>query len=153
MAIFQRISLLVRLNCEAIALARPLSSWACRWATLDGSCMTRQALDHAASIHYLSHADHSIPRGRKCTKPKGPATRPYADAMSGSGPVRSTPLGREDDRFRLLRTGWLILDQNSLPPFCNGFWIDPMALGERSQALLTILYCSSHGLCRCGVAV
>lgn len=31
--------------------------------------------------------------------------------------------------------------------------VDPVALGQRPQALLTILYCSTDRLCRCGAAV
>ena len=39
------------------------------------------------------------------------------------------------------------------PELENGLRIDPIALGQRPQALLTILYCSTDCLCRCGAAV
>jgi hypothetical protein len=35
----------------------------------------------------------------------------------------------------------------------DGLGVDPVALGQRSQALLTILYCSTDCLSRCGAAV
>jgi hypothetical protein len=38
-------------------------------------------------------------------------------------------------------------------PFCDGLRIDLVALGQRHQALLSILYCSTNCLCRCGAAV
>src|ERR687893_1248653 len=37
-----------------------------------------------------------------------------------------------------------------LPPFGDGLRVDAMALGQGSQARLTILYCSTDCLCRCG---
>lgn len=38
-------------------------------------------------------------------------------------------------------------------PLRDSLLVDPVALGERSQALLTILYCSTDNLSRCGAAV
>src|SRR5438067_1922032 len=40
-----------------------------------------------------------------------------------------------------------------LAPFGYGLWIDAVALGQRSQALLTTLYCSTDCLCRRGAAM
>ena len=37
--------------------------------------------------------------------------------------------------------------------FATVFWLKPIALGQRSQALLTILYRSTDRLCRRGAAV
>src|SRR5215213_11848668 len=40
-----------------------------------------------------------------------------------------------------------------LLPFGHRLLVDAMALGQGSQARLTILYCSTDRLCRCGAAV
>src|SRR5918998_3026600 len=40
-----------------------------------------------------------------------------------------------------------------LLPFGDRLRVDAMALGQGSQARLTILYCSTDCLCRCGAAV
>src|SRR5436853_3587571 len=47
----------------------------------------------------------------------------------------------------------MIDHRTALLPFCDGLRIDPVALGQRPQARLTILYCSTDCLCRCGAAV
>jgi hypothetical protein len=44
-------------------------------------------------------------------------------------------------------------DGLALPPLRDSLLVDPVALGERSQALLTILYCSTDRLRRRGAAV
>ncbi len=40
-----------------------------------------------------------------------------------------------------------------LPPLGDGLLIDPVALGEDSQARFTLLYRSLGSLCRCGAPV
>ena len=44
-------------------------------------------------------------------------------------------------------------DSLALLPLRDSLLVDPVALGERSQALLTILYCSTDRLRRGGAAV
>ena len=72
------------------------------------------------------------------------------------------PPESDDDRLVLDgkngRLGFLgacrqIGDGLALLPLRDGLLVDPVALGERSQALLTILYCSTDRLCRRGAAV
>lgn len=48
--------------------------------------------------------------------------------------------------------GWSVVDERRLP-LGDGPLIDPVAPRQRPQALLTILYCSTDRLCRCGAAV
>src|SRR5580692_12858257 len=62
-------------------------------------------------------------------------------------------LKRQAGGFWLFRAGRKIGHRTALLPFCDGFRIDPVALGQSPQALLTILYCSTDCLCRCGAAV
>ena len=62
-------------------------------------------------------------------------------------------LGREDRRLGLFRAGRKVSDRLPLLPFGDGLLIDSVTLGERSQARLTILYCSTDRLCRCGAPV
>ena len=44
-------------------------------------------------------------------------------------------------------------DGPTLLPLCDSLLVDPIALSEASQALLTILYCSTDCLRRGGAAV
>ena len=62
-------------------------------------------------------------------------------------------LSQQDCRSRLLRPGCQIGDRRPLLPLGDGLLADPVALRQRPQALLTILYCSTDGLRRRGVAV
>ena len=62
-------------------------------------------------------------------------------------------LRRKDCRLWLSGSGWQVGHCGSLLPFGNRLGIDAVALGERSQALLTILYCSTDRLCRFGASV
>jgi hypothetical protein len=66
---------------------------------------------------------------------------------------------RDDDRLFLRRqhrrawlfgTSWQVGDRSALLPFGHGLLVDPMALGERPQARLTMLYRSTDRLCRRG---
>lgn len=59
-------------------------------------------------------------------------------------------LDGEDRRSRLLRAGRKVRDRRSLAPLGNGLLIEAVALGKRPQALLTMLYRSTHRLCRRG---
>ena len=72
------------------------------------------------------------------------------------------PAGGDDDGLLLLRqnrgTGlaWpsrQVLDRPALLPLGHGLRVDTVPFGQRSQALLTILYCSTDCLCRRGAAV
>src|SRR3982751_214097 len=67
-----------------------------------------------------------------------------------------------DDRFFLYRknrgfwrpgSGWKVDDRRTLLPLQNGLGVDVIACSKRSQALLTILYCSTDSLCRRGAPV
>src|SRR6476661_4078075 len=50
-------------------------------------------------------------------------------------------------------TGRKIGNRGSLLPFGDGLLVDPVALGQCPQALLTMLYRSTDCLCRRGAAV
>ena len=54
---------------------------------------------------------------------------------------------------RLFRAGRMIGDQTPLLPLGDGLLVDPISLGECSQALTTMLYRSTNCLRRCGAAV
>src|SRR6202051_5080863 len=62
-------------------------------------------------------------------------------------------LDRQHRRLRFLRPGRQVGHRGPLPPLSDGLLVDAVALGQRSQARLTILYCSTDRLCRCGAAV
>jgi len=63
------------------------------------------------------------------------------------------PFARQDCGMRILRAGRKIGYGCSALPFGDGLLVDAVALRKRSQALLTILYCSTDRLCRPGAAV
>src|SRR4029077_9766226 len=73
--------------------------------------------------------------------------------MLAKGDDDGLVLKRQAGGFWLFRAGRKIGHRTALLPFCNGLQIDPIALEQRPQALLTILYCSTDCLCRCGAAV
>src|SRR5580765_6120916 len=73
--------------------------------------------------------------------------------MLAKGDDDGLVLKRQAGGFWLFRAGRKIGHRTALLPFCNGLGIDPIALGQRPQALLTILYCSTDCLRRCGAAV
>lgn len=52
--------------------------------------------------------------------------------------------------MRLLRTGRQIFDCCTPLPLRHGLMVDPVALGQNPQALLTMLYRSTDRLCRAG---
>src|SRR6476620_11716492 len=62
-------------------------------------------------------------------------------------------LDGKDGRLGFPGTCREIGDSLALLPLRDSLLVDPMALGERSQALLTILYCSTDRLRRGGAAV
>src|SRR5262249_25138209 len=53
-------------------------------------------------------------------------------------------------RSCLPRAGWEVGDRGPLLPFGNGLLVDPVAFSQHPQALLTMLYRSTHRLCRRG---
>ena len=55
--------------------------------------------------------------------------------------------------MRVLGAGPHIDGAASASPLGNRFGVDPVALGENPQALLTILYCSTDCRCRAGAPV
>jgi putative transposase len=59
-------------------------------------------------------------------------------------------LDRQHRRARLLGPGRQIGDRGPRFPLGDGLLIDPMTLGQRPQALLTMLYRSTDRLCRRG---
>ena len=59
-------------------------------------------------------------------------------------------LDGEHRRPRLLRAGRQVGDRGPLLPLGDGLLVDPVAPGERPQALLTMLYRSTDRLCRRG---
>src|SRR5437763_3454239 len=59
-------------------------------------------------------------------------------------------LAREHGRARLLGTGALVLDRGALLPLGHRLRVDPVAPGENSQALLTMLDRSTHCRRRAG---
>src|SRR3712207_475807 len=64
-------------------------------------------------------------------------------------------LAREHRRARLLRAGALVLDRGALLPFGHCLRVDPVALAQHpqallAQALLTMVYRSTHRLCCAG---
>src|SRR5271154_3484451 len=60
---------------------------------------------------------------------------------------------RQHRGFRFFRTSRQIGDRATLLPFGDGLLVDPVVLGQRPQALLTMLYCSTDRLCRRGAAM
>ena len=62
-------------------------------------------------------------------------------------------LDRQNGRARVFWTGRQIVDGTALLPLRNRLRVDPMTMGKGSQALLTILYCSTDRRCRAGAAV
>src|ERR1700730_17505770 len=62
-------------------------------------------------------------------------------------------LDRQHRRLCVFGPGRQIGEGLALPPFGDGLLIDPVTPGEHSQARLTILYCSTDRLRRCGAAV
>src|SRR5579871_2396991 len=73
--------------------------------------------------------------------------------VTAKGDDDSLLLDRQNGRPRLLRTGLAVIEGSALPPLRNRLRVDPVALGESSQALLTILYCSTDCRCRAGAPV
>src|SRR5579871_536066 len=73
--------------------------------------------------------------------------------VTAKGDDDSLLLDRQNGRPRLLRTGLVVIEGSALPPLRNRLRVDPVALGESSQALLTILYCSTDCRCRAGAPV
>lgn len=57
-------------------------------------------------------------------------------------------VGREDRRPGLSRLGRLVRDSRPLSPFRHRLGVDPIALRQAPQALLTMLYRSTDGLRR-----
>src|SRR5664279_6414883 len=72
------------------------------------------------------------------------------ERMTPEGDDDRLLLDREDRRLRFPWTGRQIGRRGPLLPFGDGLLVDPVALGESPQALLTILYRSTHRLCRRG---
>ena len=62
-------------------------------------------------------------------------------------------LDGEHRRSWLLRSGRQVGDRGPSLPLCNGLLVDPIALGHRPQARLTMLYRSTDRLCRRGAPV
>src|SRR5277367_4641408 len=62
-------------------------------------------------------------------------------------------LDREDRRLWLFRTGRQIRRRGPLLPLGDGLLVDPVAIGQSPQALLTMLYRSTHRRCRGGAPV
>ena len=62
-------------------------------------------------------------------------------------------LDGKDGRLGFFGSCREIGDGLTLLPLCDGLLVDPVALGEGSQARLTILYCSTDCLRRGGAAV
>src|SRR5918997_6745895 len=59
-------------------------------------------------------------------------------------------LDRQHRRSGLTRASWQIGVGGALPPFRDRLLVDAIALGERPQALLTMLYRSTDRRRRCG---
>src|SRR4029077_4438545 len=62
-------------------------------------------------------------------------------------------LDRQDGRLGLLRTGWQVGDRAALLPLGDGLLVEPVTLGQRPRALLTMVYRSTDCRRRCGAAV
>ena len=62
-------------------------------------------------------------------------------------------LDRQDGGLRVFRPGWQVGSRAALRPLSDGFLVDPVALGQRPQALLTTVYRSTDCRRRCGAAV
>src|SRR6266404_5536036 len=62
-------------------------------------------------------------------------------------------LDRQHRGLRTFRAGRQIGDRAALLPLGDGLWVDAVALGQRPQARLTMLYRSTDCLCRRGAAV
>jgi hypothetical protein len=62
-------------------------------------------------------------------------------------------LNRQYRRLRFLWSGRQVRHRGPLPSLGDGLLVDAVALGQRSQARLTILYSSTDCLCRCGAPV
>src|SRR5215207_5376753 len=59
-------------------------------------------------------------------------------------------LDRQHCRSGFSRASWQIGVGGALPPLRDGLLVDAIALGERSQARLTMLYRSTDRRSRCG---
>src|ERR1700721_2854889 len=73
--------------------------------------------------------------------------------MAPEGDDDRLPLDREDRRLRFFRTGRQIRRGGPLLPLGDGLLVDPVAIGQSPQALLTMLYRSTHRRCRGGAPV
>lgn len=70
--------------------------------------------------------------------------------MPSEGDDHRLFLNGQHRRLRLLRTGPFVGDRGSLAPFGHRLLVDPVALRQRLQALLTMLYRSTDSLSRRG---
>jgi hypothetical protein len=62
-------------------------------------------------------------------------------------------LDRQHRGFCIRGAGGKIADRTAFFPLGHGLLVDAVAFGKRPQARLTILYCSTDRLCRCGAAM
>src|ERR1041384_5072306 len=62
-------------------------------------------------------------------------------------------LRREHGRARVLGPGALVGNRGPRSPLSDRLRVDPVAPGQNPQALLTMLYRSTHRLCRAGAPV
>lgn len=60
---------------------------------------------------------------------------------------------RQNRRIHLLRPHRSIVGESAFLPLGDSLRVDPVLSGQRVQALLTMLYCSTHSLCRAGASV
>src|ERR1700730_12550164 len=75
------------------------------------------------------------------------------ERMAAEGDDDRLLLDRQHRGFRALRSGRQIGDRAALLPLGDGLRIDAVALGQRPQARLTMLYRSTDRLCRRGAAM
>src|ERR1700734_3788986 len=71
-------------------------------------------------------------------------------SMPSEGDNDGLFLDGQDRRFGLLRSRRQVGNGGPGLPFGDGFRVDAVALGQNSQALLTMVYRSTDRLCRCG---
>src|ERR1700712_2412568 len=73
--------------------------------------------------------------------------------MATKGHDDGLVLDRQHGRFRIFRTGWQVCHRVALLPLSDSLLVDAVVLGQRPQALLTMLYRSTDCRCRRGAAM
>jgi hypothetical protein len=110
-----------------------------------------EPIDDTAGAHgFATPGPDYAPPGHSPLLEACPGQFAEAGAWECTGPSLSW---RYRSPKRLFGTSRQVRRGAALLPLIDGLGVDPVALGQRSQARLTILYCSTDCLRRCGAAV